>query len=225
MRLCRDLHVLMIGTLGLQRAKLHAGAEASPSPALAHRHATQPAAHGQHSSVHSRHSHSQTHKHPALPGARHAQQPPSSAARHDETQFFERVKHTLNHRETYNEFLRLTNLFTQDVMDSGRYIQEARLFLGDTGELINQLKEILGWDERRERFAGSEEVWTRPTGVLDRPSRNHLNIRYGSYRKLPANVSRVASRISSSVVDVYFFTGGQRRLLWEGRNVQVRVER
>lgn len=97
------------------------------------------------------------------------------------------MKRALDNRDTYNEFLKLVNLFVQDIIDTGRLIREARVFLGDT-ELMAQFKEILGWDERRERYAGAEDVWTRPTGVLDRPSRNQLNIRYGSYRKLPANV-------------------------------------
>ena len=98
------------------------------------------------------------------------------------------MKRALDNRETYNEFLKVVNLFTQDIIDTARLIRESHTFLGD-GELMAQFKEILGWDERRERYAGAEDVWTRPTGVLDRPSRNQLNMRSGSYRKLPEAVS------------------------------------
>lgn len=62
-----------------------------------------------------------------------------------------------------------------------------------------QFMDILGWDERRDRIAVDEDIWTRPMAALDRPSRNQLNIRYGSYRRLPMNVScnSIFSRSSS----------------------------
>ena len=117
-------------------------------------------------------------------------QPTNSIHPSDEKHFFERVKRALDNRETYNEFLKLVNLFVQDIIDTSRPVHEARTFLGDS-ELMVQFKEIRGWDERRERYAGAEDVWTRPTGVLDRPNRNQLNLRFGSYRKLPTNVRGV----------------------------------
>lgn len=105
----------------------------------------------------------------------------------DDRHFFERVKRALDNRDTYNEFLKLVNLFTQDIINTTRLVREARSFLGD-GELMAQFKAILGWDERKDWIAAEEEAWTRPMGALDRPSREQLHTRYGSYRKLPAHV-------------------------------------
>ena len=51
-----------------------------------------------------------------------------------------------------------------------------------------QFKDILGRDANNERMAALEESWTRPMGVLDRPSRQQLHNRYGSYHELPAHV-------------------------------------
>lgn len=107
--------------------------------------------------------------------------------RPDDQQFFDKVKRALSDRDTYNEFLKVVNLFTQDIIDTARLIKEARTYLGET-ELMAQFKDILGWDEQREQAIAADDVWTRPTGVLDRPSRNQLNLRYGSYRKLPISV-------------------------------------
>ncbi|KAI0336648.1 hypothetical protein GY45DRAFT_1332746 [Cubamyces sp. BRFM 1775] len=104
----------------------------------------------------------------------------------DDRHFFERVKRAIDNRETYNEFLKLVNLFTQDIINTTRLVREARSFLGD-GELMAQFKAILGWDDRKEWIAAEEEAWTRPMGALDRPSREQLHTRYGSYRKLPAH--------------------------------------
>ena len=128
------------------------------------------------------------------PGAAVALPPPlAPVTTFDETQFFPRVKAALDSRETYHEFLKLVNLFTQDFIDRARLVRESRSFLGE-GELMVQLKEILGWDEAMERSALAkerEELYQppgRPLTILDRPCREELNIRYGSYRRLPADV-------------------------------------
>lgn len=112
--------------------------------------------------------------------------------------FFDRVKRALDdNRETYNEFLKLVNLFTQDFIDTARLVRESRNFLGD-GELLSMLREIVGWDERREKEYWMEEQaspnsWVRPTiigrnNVGARPTKAELDVQFGSYRKLPASV-------------------------------------
>ena len=114
----------------------------------------------------------------------------------DDSQFFDRVKQTLDNRETYNEFLKVVNLFTQGYIDTARLIEKSQGFLirGD-GVLLQQWKDILGWDEKREReqwYINQQQQfgWSRPSvaGIQDRPTRADLTIKYGSYRRLPANV-------------------------------------
>jgi paired amphipathic helix protein Sin3a len=120
--------------------------------------------------------------------------PITSSRTNDENHFFDRVKHTLDNRETYNEFLKLVNLFTQDYIDTATLIKQSRSFLAD-GELMRQFKDILGWNERKERESYAldqhrgEPKRPSPRGILDRRSRADLNVSYGSYRKLPATVS------------------------------------
>ncbi|KAF8268550.1 Sin3 family co-repressor-domain-containing protein, partial [Lactarius quietus] len=125
--------------------------------------------------------------------AHHAQpQPGPQNFAQPGTGFFPRVKAALDSRETYHEFLKLVNLFSQDFIDRSRLVRESRSFLGE-GELMVQFKEILGWDEAMERSALAkerEELYQppgRPLTILDRPCREELNIRYGSYRRLPAD--------------------------------------
>lgn len=133
----------------------------------------------------------------------HAQLPIASSrapVAGDETHFFDRVKQALDNREIYNEFLKVVNLFTQDYIDVARLVKESQHFLGDT-ELLRQFKEILGWDEKKERdhFLAERQpqsAWTRPTvmQMRPRPGRVDLNVAYGSYRKVSANVR--SSRIN-----------------------------
>jgi paired amphipathic helix protein Sin3a len=103
--------------------------------------------------------------------------------------FFDRVRRSLDSRDAYNEFLKLVNLFTQDIIDRARLVREARTYLGES-ELMVQFKDILGWDDSKDRVDAAEISWTRKGGVLDRPTVAALSVRYGSYRKLPASVGR-----------------------------------
>jgi paired amphipathic helix protein Sin3a len=88
----------------------------------------------------------------------------------DEMHFFERVKRALDNRETYNEFLKVVNLFTQD---------------------------YIGWDELKEReylMAEFQNNWTKPTPVQlpSRVSRIDPSVKYGSYRRLSSSVSNTS---------------------------------
>ncbi|KAI0062716.1 hypothetical protein BV25DRAFT_1803353 [Artomyces pyxidatus] len=156
-------------------------------------------------SGHRSHSHHPPPHPPLLPHMTYHQPPPSSVNPNlppgpmpgaDETQFFTRVKQALVSREAYNEFLKLVNLFTQDFIDRARLVRESKSFLGET-ELMVQFKEILGWDEGLERAALArerEEAFLppgRPMTILDRPSKEELNIRHGSYRRLPVEYINV----------------------------------
>ncbi|TRM60347.1 hypothetical protein BD626DRAFT_549673 [Schizophyllum amplum] len=127
----------------------------------------------------------------AAPSAARPVAPPPD----DETQFFERVKCTLESRELYNEFLRYINLFTQGHIDSVRLVKECRNLLREDSELLRQLKEIVGWDQRKEdeshMLVPTTHSWTHPQVVNLRPGRVDLSVMYGSYRKLPADEAKV----------------------------------
>lgn len=101
----------------------------------------------------------------------------------DERRFFDRVRRAIPNREVYNEFLKLVNLFTQDIIDLRRLVHQAGSFLTD--ELLMQFKEIVGYDGTHENGARYE-----PYGNAERTAREDLSIRYGpSYRRLPTSVS------------------------------------
>ena len=115
--------------------------------------------------------------------------PPQVVQAIDDATFFERVKQFLDSRETYDEFLKLLNLFTQDVVDLRTLVVQTANFLGES-ELMTQFKEIVGWEDKERRDmegAGS----TGLSKLIHRPSKADLSIKYGpSYRKLPQSVSR-----------------------------------
>lgn len=133
----------------------------------------------------------------------------------DETHFFDRVKRAINNRDAFNEFLRLVNLFTQELIDTARLVREARNFLGD-GDLMRQFREILGWDDRRERERWmleeqqQQQAWARVQGqsapnIPLRPGRANTGLQQGSYRRMPSTVRArfIASMNRKSRADGY----------------------
>ncbi|KAK0442132.1 histone deacetylase complex, SIN3 component [Armillaria borealis] len=125
---------------------------------------------------------------------RHTLPPPPP----DDSRFFDRVKQSLDSRESYNEFLKVINLFTQGIIDMGRLVKESRNFLAGDGELMRQFRDILGWDEKKERDyhifeQGQLFGMTRPivAGFQDRPTRMDMSTKYGSYRKLHPSEAHV----------------------------------
>lgn len=120
------------------------------------------------------------------------QQPPALSSQHD-AHFFERVRRALDNLETYNEFLKLINLFTQEIIDLRKLVEQAYVYLGD-GELMAQFKDILGVDTKWEKevlmSGGSGSSYGRGVSLLDRQNKADMHSRNGpSYRRLPASVS------------------------------------
>jgi paired amphipathic helix protein Sin3a len=106
----------------------------------------------------------------------------------DELLFFDHAKKALESRDMYDDFLRLLNLFSKDIIDSKTLIQQAQLFLGD-GDLFSQFKELMGWDERLHSVEHGPPGSIR-TGPPENLSTDRIEEGQGmSYRRLPATVS------------------------------------
>lgn len=61
--------------------------------------------------------------------------------------FFQRAKSYIQDVPTYHEFLKLLNLYTQDIIDLTALVSRAFLFLGQDTQLFREFKEIVGWTE------------------------------------------------------------------------------
>lgn len=121
----------------------------------------------------------------------------------DELMFFERAKKTLESRETYDEFLKLLNLFTKDIIDTRTLIESAHMFLGD-GELHAQFKDLMGWDERMHGVEYGPPGSIR-TGPPESVQAARVDEGQGvSYRRLPASVSGALSLEDTSFIAVFF---------------------
>lgn len=100
--------------------------------------------------------------------------------------FFDRAKKSLENREVYDDFLKLLNLFSRDVIDVEVLIERAKVFLSD-GELMAEFKDLMGWDDRDKIEKGPPG--SIRTGPPELPAALPVDDGEGpSYRKLPPSV-------------------------------------
>ena len=72
----------------------------------------------------------------------------TSAATHDELQLFDRAKKFIGNKNTMTEFLKLCNLFTQDLIDRSTLIFRMQSFIGGNADLLKAFRDWIGYDER-----------------------------------------------------------------------------
>ncbi|KAI9764977.1 MAG: Transcriptional regulatory protein sin3 [Geoglossum simile] len=68
----------------------------------------------------------------------------------EEIAFFDRVKKFIGNKQTMNEFLKLCNLFSQDLIDKNILVNKASSFIGGNVDLYNWFKRWVGYDGRDE---------------------------------------------------------------------------
>ncbi|KAJ2028516.1 hypothetical protein IWW57_002114, partial [Coemansia sp. S610] len=142
------------------------------------------------------------------------QQPINPAtATADELAFFERVKRFIGQPSAYNEFLKLLNLYNQQVLDPKTLVDRAESFIGDDMELFGWFKQFVGFDEQQlameDSRSGDDEsimesiLGPEPRAYMTpeehartlRPARPKINLslykNYGpSYRLLPESIAQ-----------------------------------
>jgi paired amphipathic helix protein Sin3a len=72
----------------------------------------------------------------------------TSAATSEELAFFDKAKKVISNKNVMNEFLKLCNLFAQDLIDRSTLMHRARTFLGASPDLLKWFSEWVGYDER-----------------------------------------------------------------------------
>jgi paired amphipathic helix protein Sin3a len=135
---------------------------------------------------------------PAHPPAAQPILPLLPQASMQDVNFFNRVKVYSTDIATYHEFLKLLNLYTQDILDLTALVSRAYLFIGQEASLWKDFREIVGWTDgvalgetggRIEIVDGVRVIENVPS--LDGPRRGKGDSGKGwkthgpSYRQLP----------------------------------------
>ena len=93
--------------------------------------------------------------------------------------FFDRVRKFIGDKRTYNEFLKLCNLFTQDLIDKNNLVHKAHGFIGTNTDLMNYFKNFVQYDGR------DEIIENRPKIPGDKVVLSNCRGLGPSYRLLP----------------------------------------
>lgn len=103
----------------------------------------------------------------------------SSTSTQDEIAFFERVKKFLSNRSSMNEFLKLCNLFSQNIIDRNTLFHKGALFIGASPDLMTFWKAFVGVDSQ------DVIIDNQPAPPSDKLSLSNCRGYGPSYRLLP----------------------------------------
>lgn len=112
----------------------------------------------------------------------------TTLASHDELAFFDRVKKYVGNKNTMNEFLKLCNLFSQDLIDKNALVLRVQNFLGGNLDLFNWFKQFVGYDGK------DQVIENKAKPFQGRVSLNNCRSYGPSYRLLPKRVRTKYSR-------------------------------
>lgn len=131
------------------------------------------------------------------------QSPAPSGASNDELAFFDRVKKTISNKTSMNEFLKLCNMFSQDLIDRQELISKVSVFVGSNSEQMNWLKSFLNYKE------GPVIIDNQPRAPSGRVALSNCRGLGPSYRLLPKRVRDIFS-FGLMLKFFYFFCLGGR---------------
>lgn len=97
----------------------------------------------------------------------------------DQIGFFDRVRKFIGDKKTYNEFLKLCNLFTQDLINKNSLVHKVHGFIGGNADLMNYFKNFVQYDGR------DEIIENRPKIPGDKVVLSNCRGLGPSYRMLP----------------------------------------
>lgn len=93
--------------------------------------------------------------------------------------FFDRVRKLLSDKKIFNEFLKLCNLFTQDIIDKNVLMHKVHNFIGGNNDLMSWFKNFIQYDGR------DEVIENRPKIPGDKVVLSNCRGLGPSYRLLP----------------------------------------
>ena len=105
--------------------------------------------------------------------------PPTAPANTEEMAFFDRAKKFIGNKQSFNEFLKLCNLFTQDVIDKHILLDRAQGFIGSSPDLMSWFRRFIEGEPR------DDTIEPRPQPDSGRVNLSHCRMLGPSYRLLP----------------------------------------
>jgi hypothetical protein len=140
----------------------------------------------------------------------------SSAATSEELSFFDRAKKSISNKNTFNEFLKLCNLFSQDLVDRTVLVHRARSFIGTNPELMKWFQDFIGYDEKDVIVENKARI---PGGRVSLSNCRGLG---PSYRLLPKRVCCLFFSFLFFVILARFYCSGLCEVVGFYEEIQTR---
>ncbi|KAI6251425.1 Paired amphipathic helix protein pst1 [Erysiphe necator] len=103
----------------------------------------------------------------------------TNGATSEELAFFDKVKKHINNKSQVNEFLKLCNLFSQDLIEKNVLVHKATAFIGQNTDLMKWFKDFVGYD------GVDKIIENTPAAPSGRVSLSNCRAFGPSYRLLP----------------------------------------
>jgi paired amphipathic helix protein Sin3a len=103
----------------------------------------------------------------------------STASQQSEVAFFDKVKKYLSNKQIFAEFLKLCNLFSQDLIDKNVLVHKVSNFIGQNAELMDFFKRFVNYN------GPDEVIENRPRPPTGKVSLSNCRGLGPSYRLLP----------------------------------------
>jgi paired amphipathic helix protein Sin3a len=128
----------------------------------------------------------------------------TTAATQEELAFFDRVKKHIGDKKRMNEFLKLCNLFSQDMIDREVLVHKASTFIGMSTDLMTWFKDFVGYDGLAQEAL--QPIDNRPKPPTGRVSLSNCRGLGPSYRLLPKRVRQFHLLLFPSYQNLIAFT-------------------
>jgi paired amphipathic helix protein Sin3a len=110
--------------------------------------------------------------------------PPKLNVTAEEVAFFEKIKKNMNNKSSYNEFLKLINMYTNDIIDRNVLVQRVEPFLASIPDLLTYFKTLV-------KYTGQDETIDNIPAIKPRIDLNHCKKSGPSYRQLPKSEAKL----------------------------------
>jgi paired amphipathic helix protein Sin3a len=79
----------------------------------------------------------------------------------EEAEFFQKVKTYIGNKATYNAFLKVLNLFSQQIVDQNILVSRVESFIGGHAELFDWFKQLVGYEEEEQEELDNNAIEPR----------------------------------------------------------------
>ena len=110
--------------------------------------------------------------------------PPKLTVSADEVALFEKLKKNMNNKASYNEFLKLINMYTNDIIDKTTLVQRVEPFFTGSQEQFAFFKAFV-------KYTGNDETIDNIPAAKPRVDLNHCKKFGPSYRQLPKSEAKL----------------------------------